>query len=99
MMKEITVEQLAEKLAADETIHLIDVREDEEVAEGIIPEAVHIPLGSLEAELSKLNEEEEYIIICRSGNRSGMACQFMEANGYQAANVVGGMLEWTGEVK
>lgn len=98
-MKEITVEQLAEKLAADETIHLIDVREDEEVAEGIIPEAVHIPLGSLEDELSKLNEEEEYIIICRSGNRSGMACQFMEAKGYHATNVVGGMLEWTGEVK
>jgi|SRR5690625_2281461 len=98
-MKEITVEELAEKLAAYEEVNLIDVREDEEVAEGKIPEAVHIPLGSLEAELGKLNQDAHYLIICRSGGRSGKACQMMEVNGYDASNVVGGMLEWTGETE
>lgn len=99
-MKEITVEELAEKLAAHEEVNLIDVREDEEVAAGKIPEAIHIPLGSLEAELGKLDKDADYIMICRSGGRSGKACEMMELKGYKASNVVGGMIEWTdGEVK
>ncbi|NQD52504.1 rhodanese-like domain-containing protein, partial [Bacillus altitudinis] len=38
-------------------------------------------------------------IICRSGKRSENVCYFLEDQGYQATNVVGGMLAWTGETK
>ncbi|MGM9921537.1 MAG: rhodanese-like domain-containing protein, partial [Bhargavaea sp.] len=41
--------------------------------------------------------DKEYFIICRSGNRSSMACNFLGGNGYNVTNMTGGMLEWEGE--
>ena len=43
-MKTITPEEVLEKLDANEDLHIVDVRENEEVANGIIPGAIHIPL-------------------------------------------------------
>ncbi len=44
-IKEISADELKDRLAKGETLNIIDVREDEEVAEGMIPEAVHIKMG------------------------------------------------------
>ncbi|MGE6628813.1 rhodanese-like domain-containing protein [Bacillus sp. NPDC077027] len=98
-VKEITIEALKQKLDQDETIQLVDVREDEEVAEGMIPEAIHIRMGDIPNNLDAFQNDQEYYIICRSGKRSENVCYFLEDQGYQATNVVGGMLEWTGETK
>lgn len=98
-MKEITTAQLKEKLEADETVNLIDVREAEEVALGKIPGAIHMPLSSFTTEMNKLDKGASYIVICRSGNRSGMACQMMELSGFDAYNYVDGMMDWTGDVE
>ena len=46
-MKEITTTELQQKLENGETLHMVDVREEDEVATGIIPGAIHIPLGEL----------------------------------------------------
>ncbi|MCY9328287.1 rhodanese-like domain-containing protein, partial [Bacillus spizizenii] len=46
-IKEISTAALKEKIEADEELYLIDVREDEEVAEGMIPQAVHIRMGDI----------------------------------------------------
>lgn len=97
-MKTITTTEVQEKLQAGEQLHLIDVREREEVAEGHIAGITHIPLGELEARLDELNKDTPYVIICRSGNRSGKATELLNDNGYNATNMVGGMLEWAGEV-
>jgi len=96
-MKEINAAQLAEKITAKEEMTLIDVREAEEVAYGMIPGSIHIPLGSLPMQLSKLSKHIPYIIICRSGSRSGLVAQMMESNGYDATNYVDGIIGWTGE--
>lgn len=98
-MKEITAEQLAEKLARHEEVNLIDVREDQEIATGKIPEAIHIPLGMVEDELGKLSKDASYTIICAAGGRSAMACQIMEEKGYDVCNVVDGMSAWTGDTE
>lgn len=95
-MKEITAEKLQERINNGETLHLIDVREAEEVAEGTIPGAVHIPLGEVPERVNELDKSKSYIIICRSGGRSGNATDFLEAQGYDATNMVGGMLDWDG---
>lgn len=97
-MLEITVSEVLEKEANGEKLNLVDVREAEEVAQGIIPNAVHIPLGEVESRLNEFNKDEEYIIVCRSGARSGVATQALTAAGYKAKNMLGGMLDWTGEV-
>jgi rhodanese-related sulfurtransferase len=91
-----TVEELKARLEAGEKIHLIDVREDEEVAQGIIPGAIHLPLGQVPQRLNEIPKEEEVIFICRSGYRSDQACQYLASLGYKgASNLIGGMLAWT----
>lgn len=97
-MREITPLELEEKIKNSEKLNMIDVREDEEVAEGMIPGAKHIPMMQIPERLEELQKDEEYIIICRSGNRSGRVCQFLEANGFNVVNLTGGMLNWSGEV-
>lgn len=94
--KTITPEELESKLQNGEKLHLIDVREDEEVAEGMIPGAVHIPMGQIPEAMDQLDEKKEYIIICRSGGRSGRVCQYLLGYGYNVTNMDGGMLEWKG---
>lgn len=98
-MNEITAEALEKKLANGETLSMIDVREDEEVAEGTIPGAVHIPLGQLTERLPEIKKEGHHFIICRSGGRSGQACDILHENGFTVTNMVGGMLEWKGEIE
>lgn len=98
-MKEITTTELQNKLKEGQSLHLIDVREAEEVAAGMIPGTVHIPMGEVVERLSEFNKNEPYIFICRSGNRSGQVTAYLEQEGYDVTNMVGGMLEWEGEVK
>jgi len=95
-MKEITPIELKELLESGEQLNLVDVREADEVAEGIIPGAVHIPLGDVEARMDELDKSKQYIMICRSGGRSGRAANFLEGAGYNVVNMTGGMLEWEG---
>ena len=98
-MKEIAVKEVQEALAQGQNLKLIDVREVEEVQEGHIPGVIHMPLGLLEFRMHELNKNESYIIVCRSGARSGRATQFLESQGFDVTNMVGGMLAWEGEVQ
>ena len=98
-MKEISTEALQAKLEAGEKLNLIDVREVDEVAAGHIPGIVNIPLGLLEFRMHELDKNKPYIMICRSGGRSGQATMFLESQGFNVTNMTGGMLDWAGEVK
>ncbi|MEK4404845.1 rhodanese-like domain-containing protein [Sporosarcina sp. FSL K6-6792] len=95
-MRQITTAEIAKKLQDNQLINIIDVREVEEVAAGKIPNAVNIPLGLLEFRMNEMDKDAEYIMVCRSGGRSGSATQFLENYGYKAVNMVGGMLDWDG---
>ncbi|MFS0864477.1 rhodanese-like domain-containing protein [Fredinandcohnia sp. 179-A 10B2 NHS] len=99
MINEITTEELKQKLENGENLELVDVREDEEVATGMIPGAKHIKMGEIPVNLDYFDKDKEYIFICRSGRRSENVCAYLEDQGYQVRNMVGGMLEWTGEKK
>ena len=99
MMKEISTTDVLSKMNAGEALHLIDVRTPQEVAEGHIEGIDNIPLHLLEAKLPDLNKQTPYILVCRSSARSGQATQFLTDMGYDATNMVGGMLAWEGPVK
>lgn len=93
----ITNEELAVKLQKKEPIVVLDVREPAEYLFQRIPGALSIPLGVLEKNLDQLNPGDEILVICRSGNRSDMACQLLAEKGFpQVKNVVPGMSGWTG---
>ncbi|WP_432354276.1 rhodanese-like domain-containing protein [Sporosarcina sp. A2] len=98
-MKEVTVQEVQKLLAAKEPIALIDVREADELGSGKIPGVIHIPLGLLEFKLQDLSKDTPYIMVCRSGARSGRATQLLESHGYQATNMVGGMMNWDGTIE
>ena len=95
-MKEITTTELQERLENGEQLNLVDVREADEVAAGMIPGAIHIPLGDVPVRMSELDSSKSYILICRSSGRSGRAQEFLADEGYDVTNMVGGMLEWEG---
>lgn len=95
MIELITPAELKEKMNQGEPLTIIDVREAEEVAQGMIPGAIHIPLGDLPDQLDDIPQTAPIILVCRSGNRSGRAYEFLEANGFHnLKNMSGGMLEW-----
>ncbi|MGE7674638.1 rhodanese-like domain-containing protein [Lysinibacillus sp. NPDC094403] len=98
-MKEVSVKEVQQALEQGQALHLIDVREVDEVEAGHIPGIIHIPLGLLEFRMHELNKNESYVMVCRSGGRSGSATQFLESQGFDVSNMVGGMLAWEGEGK
>jgi rhodanese-related sulfurtransferase len=74
---------------------LVDVREPEEWRRGRAPGARHIPLGALGKRIGELPRDRDVLLICRSGNRSGMAQRTLRGQGYdRALNVAGGMNAW-----
>lgn len=90
--------EVQEKLAQGE-ITIIDVREDEEWESGHISEAKHIPLGTLPERYKELDLGQRTVIVCRSGARSGRACEYLTDLGYEVINMTGGMLGWQGDVQ
>ena len=74
---------------------LVDVREADEWAAGHAPNAIHIPLGELPSRIDELPETDDTVaVVCRMGGRSARAVQWLVHQGYDVANVEGGMLEW-----
>ncbi|TVY07869.1 sulfurtransferase TusA family protein [Paenibacillus cremeus] len=93
-------EVIQNKLSTGEKLNIVDVREPAEFAFGRIPGAQSIPLGELEKRLHELDPNQEYYLVCRSGNRSDIACQALAEKGFKnVKNAVQGMTEWTGEVE
>ncbi|QQS02218.1 MAG: rhodanese-like domain-containing protein [Austwickia sp.] len=73
---------------------LVDVRERDEWDLGHAPDAIHVPLSQIESRLDELPTYRPLVIVCRSGARSGRVVAFLNASGYDAVNLTGGMLAW-----
>mgnify|MGYP001039796103 CR=1 FL=1 len=96
-MEDITVTELQEKIENSEKVQLLDVRQPHEREEFNIG-GEFIPLGELTNRMADMpfDKEKEVIIYCRSGNRSGVAKELMEKQGFEKArNLLGGMLAWS----
>lgn len=79
----------------DPDLVFIDVREPFEWDEGTIPNVLKISLGSIQNHTYSLNKQLEYIMICRSGGRSGKASEIMKHDGFRSVyNMEGGMNAW-----
>lgn len=96
---EITTKEVEKLLGVGKDVQLIDVREVEEYKNGHIKSARLIPLGQLDVRLNEIDRDKETILVCRSGARSGRACDLLADHGYKKVkNMIGGMLNWQGEV-
>lgn len=95
-MEDITVEDLKSRLDKNDKFVFLDVREDWEYEDDNLG-AKNIPLGDLPHRLDELDEfkDQEIIVHCRSGARSGNAKKFLESKGYtKVRNVLGGILAY-----
>ena len=98
---EITVDELVAVLAdaekTGESVALIDVREDDEWADGHAAAATHVPLGTVQDRLDAFGADDAptpTYVICKAGGRSLRACEYAAAAGKNVVNVAGGMLAW-----
>lgn len=86
---------LAELLAQRGLFELVDVRNADEVARGVIAGARHIPLGVLTQRFQELERDRPVIFYCQSGMRSMQASVFLSARGWsEVFNLAGGVMAW-----
>ena len=99
-MEEITPAELKERLDKGDDIQIVDVREDNEVAIGRIPNSIHIPLGQILARMNEIDPNRETVVHCKMGGRSSRAIDAMQRSGFQGKlmNLKGGILRWSDEV-
>ena len=93
---DITVQELKERLNKGETFHFLDVREEYEYDEENLG-AKLIPLGELPDRMDEIAgwKDQEVVVHCRSGARSGRAKAFMESQGFtNVRNVLGGIVAY-----
>lgn len=95
----VTVNQLQEMMERDSNLVLLDVRNPHELEDkslGHIDGVLNIPLPELEKRLGELDKykSKDIAVICRSGRRSGIATDLLVKNGYNAINVLGGMVQY-----
>jgi rhodanese-related sulfurtransferase len=74
---------------------LLDVRTDDEWAEARIPGAVHIAMDQLTSRLDEV--ADRVVCVCAVGARSARVAQFLNAQGYEAVNLDGGIYAWAGD--
>ena len=96
-MQTITIDELKSRLDAGEKLNIVDVREPHEHADFNIGGVLY-PLGKVQTmsveELEQF-KDDELIVYCRSGNRSGQACLILDTLGFtNTKNLAGGMLAW-----
>jgi len=97
-MKEISVQELKEKIDKGEDFQLIDVREEFEYEVSNLG-GVLIPLGGILIEADKIAKDKPVIVQCRSGKRSAAAIMQLEQLGYtNLYNLQGGILAWASEI-
>ena len=94
-MKNLSVEESHQECGDGQSIPLIDVRTPAEFRSVHAEGALNHPLESLDAEGLPFEKDDTLHLICQSGGRSAMACQKLEAVGYEAVvNVEGGTAAW-----
>src|SRR5476651_2821066 len=97
-MKEISVQELKEKIDNGEDFQLIDVREDFEYETSNIG-GLLIPLGGILIETDKIEKDKPVVVMCRSGKRSAAAIMQLENQGFtNLYNLIGGITAWSQEI-
>ncbi len=94
---EIEPARVADWLAEEPTLQVIDVREPYEREAGHIAGTRHIELVALSSQAASVDRERPVVFYCRAGSRSEMAAQALRASGYEAYSMSGGLVRWAQE--
>src|SRR5215218_10771479 len=99
-MEEITPAELKQRLDKGDDIQIVDVREDNEVAIGRIPDSLHIPLAQVLTRMNEIAPNRETVVHCKMGGRSARAIDALQRSGFtgKLINLKGGIIGWANEV-
>jgi molybdopterin/thiamine biosynthesis adenylyltransferase/rhodanese-related sulfurtransferase len=96
---EVTAEELRDLLDSEDPPVLVDVREDWEAGMGMLPGAVHIPLGTIPGRWKEIPADREVVVYCHGGMRSMQAMQYLRSRGLErVASLEGGTEAWSTRV-
>lgn len=93
--KNITAEDLNEKIEQGDDFLLLDVRTPGEHASRAIEGSYLIPVQELAARVAELPRGKEIVVYCRVGNRSAFASAHLARLGYNVTNLEGGIAAWS----
>ena len=99
-VKEVSTDDVAKRLEAGDAFHLIDVREESELARGRIKGAVHMGRGVIERDIEKNipDTNADIVLYCGGGFRSALSAENLQRMGYtNVKSMAGGWREWTGK--
>jgi rhodanese-related sulfurtransferase len=95
MIKEIDAFDLQARIAEGDDFVLLDIRSDGELAQGMLPNAQHLPMHLVPLRINELPKDKDVILYCHSGARSYHACAYLVQQGYEnVVNLRGGILGW-----
>lgn len=77
---------------------LLDVREPSEVATAQVAGAMHIPMGAVVSRIDDLPRDRQILCLCHHGGRSAQVAGYLAGQGYDVANVAGGIDQWSATV-
>ena len=101
-MSDLTPMECKTKLQKDPQAVVLDVRTEDEIAEGMIPNALHADIyggKDFMDTLGKLDKSKHYYVYCKGGGRSAQACAIMKQMGFRKTyNLLGGITAWNGEL-
>jgi len=101
MYKQISMAEAKEIMSTEEEFIILDVRTQEEYADGHIPGAICVPNETIGTEppVELPDKEKKILVYCRSGNRSRQAAAKLAAMGYSNIVEFGGIMDWNGEIE
>ena len=94
--KDLSASEMVQLMNHDDPI-LLDVRESNELNQGFIKGAKHIPMSNLSSRVSELEKfkDRKVVAYCRSGQRSSHACRILKKNNLgDVYHLAGGVLAW-----
>ena len=97
-MKSITVQELHKLINNNKNISLVDVREKSERVMASIKGSIHVPMMAIPHQLELFNKDEPIYLFCHSGVRSAQACLYLEQQGFDSVNIIGGIHAWSIEI-
>src|SRR5678815_5494883 len=99
-MEEITPTELKQRLDNGDDIQIVDVREDNEVAIGRLPNSIHIPVGQILNRMNEIDPSRETVVHCKMGGRSARAIEALKRSGFagKLLNLSGGITAWSNDV-
>ena len=99
MVRELSPDEVAARLAAGDGLDVVDIRKPEDYAEGHIPGADNVPLREIEDVVDDREWGDEVVVTCYTGKTSKPAARLVRAvTGADAASMAGGFAEWGGDV-